>query len=123
MQPIMISNPSACAASAIASASVHPPVLSSLILTASYLPTSDDSDALACTLSSAQTLARMLNYSAANLMLEKAGPAAPYWEASAIAGVALLLALAVVGPMLRPDAEAGRDGSDARPAEAVVPRS
>ena len=35
MQPIMISNPSACAASAIASASVSPPVLSSLMLTAS----------------------------------------------------------------------------------------
>jgi DHA1 family tetracycline resistance protein-like MFS transporter len=75
------------------------------------------------TLASAQTLARMLNYSAANLMLEKAGAAAPYWEASAIAGIALLLALAVVGPMLRPDAGAGRDGSDARPAEVVAPRS
>ena len=35
MQPIMISKPSACAASAIASASVSPPVLSSLMLTAS----------------------------------------------------------------------------------------
>jgi len=54
MQPIMSVNPSRSASSAMLIASVNPPVLSSLMFTASYLPTSDDSDALAWTLSSAQ---------------------------------------------------------------------
>jgi MFS transporter, DHA1 family, tetracycline resistance protein len=46
-------------------------------------------------LSSAQTLARLVNYMAANLLLSRRGPAAPFWEAAAIALVALGLALSV----------------------------
>ena len=62
------------------------------------------------TLVSAQTLARMVNYLAANRLLERAGPAAPYFEAAVIAGVALLLAGYVLtrwigfGPVPRPGA-------------------
>jgi DHA1 family tetracycline resistance protein-like MFS transporter len=44
-------------------------------------------------LSSAQTLARMTNYMAANLILEHAGPSAPFWEATAITLIALALAV------------------------------
>jgi DHA1 family tetracycline resistance protein-like MFS transporter len=47
-------------------------------------------------LSSAQTLARMLNYLVANLLLARSSPSAPFWEACAIAVGALLLALAVL---------------------------
>jgi DHA1 family tetracycline resistance protein-like MFS transporter len=75
------------------------------------------------TLSSAQTLARMINYSVANLILAQAGPSGPYWEACAIAAVALVLALVVVEPMTRGWVEASQDGSDAHSAEAVAPRS
>jgi DHA1 family tetracycline resistance protein-like MFS transporter len=75
------------------------------------------------TLSSAQTAARMINYSVANLILAKAGPAAPYWEACAISTVALLLALVVVGPLDRDRVEADLGGTDALPTEAVAPRS
>lgn len=46
-------------------------------------------------LSSAQTFARLLNYVAANLLLSRSGPAAPFWEAAAIALVALGLAWSV----------------------------
>jgi DHA1 family tetracycline resistance protein-like MFS transporter len=73
------------------------------------------------TLSSAQTLSRLINYSAANLILEKAGPSAPYWEACAVVAVALLLATRVVGPLARSGVEAIRDDSDAHAAEAVAP--
>ncbi len=48
------------------------------------------------TLTSAQTLARLINYIVANRLLEKRGPSAPYWEASGIALAALLLALWVI---------------------------
>ena len=51
----MIPKPSRRAASASASASVRPPVLSSLMFTASYLPRSAGRLARSCTLSSAQT--------------------------------------------------------------------
>jgi DHA1 family tetracycline resistance protein-like MFS transporter len=74
------------------------------------------------TLSSAQTAARMINYSVANLILDRMGPAGPYWEACAIAAAALVLALVVVGPKDARRAEAERD-SDALPAEALSPRS
>jgi DHA1 family tetracycline resistance protein-like MFS transporter len=73
------------------------------------------------TLTSAQTLSRMINYSAANLLLARSGPAAPYWEGCAIATLALLLAVVVVGPMAHTAAD--RDTSDARSAEAVAPGS
>ena len=51
------------------------------------------------TLSSAQTLARMTNYLIANLLFKSGGPSAPFWEAAAIAAVALMLALIVLGRM------------------------
>jgi MFS transporter, DHA1 family, tetracycline resistance protein len=44
------------------------------------------------TLSSAQTLARMLSYSAANILFAALGPSAPFWEGTAIALAALALA-------------------------------
>jgi DHA1 family tetracycline resistance protein-like MFS transporter len=44
-------------------------------------------------LSSAQTLARMVSYSAANLLLGRVATAAPYWAAAGVD----LLALAVAG--------------------------
>ena len=58
-----------------------------------------DQGAVFGTLSSAQTLARMANYLLANYLLGLglSYTSAPYWEAAAIAGVALLLAVAVVG--------------------------
>lgn len=46
-------------------------------------------------LSSAQTLARMANYIVANLLLARQGPAAPFWEAAAIAAVGLGIAVTV----------------------------
>jgi DHA1 family tetracycline resistance protein-like MFS transporter len=49
-------------------------------------------------LSSAQTLARMANYLAANLLLARIGPAAPFWEAAAVASVALIVALSIMSP-------------------------
>jgi len=51
----MMVKPSRSASASIASASVSPPALSSLILTASYLPTRAASEARSCALSSAQT--------------------------------------------------------------------
>ena len=48
------------------------------------------------TLTSAQTLARMLNYLLANRLLGKSGPSAPYWEGAAVAALALGVALWVV---------------------------
>ena len=56
MQPTMMARSDAFAPrAAIASASVRPPALSSLMLTASYLPASAASEARSCALSSAQT--------------------------------------------------------------------
>ena len=75
------------------------------------------------TLSSAQTLSRMVSYTVANLILAKAGPAGPYWVACAIAAVALVFAIVVVGPMGKPEVDRDFDDSDAPSAEAVAPRS
>jgi DHA1 family tetracycline resistance protein-like MFS transporter len=75
------------------------------------------------TLSSALTLSRMVSYSVANLILASAGPAGPYWSACAIATVALVFALVVVGPMGKPEVDRDFDGSDAPSAEAVAPQS
>ncbi len=74
------------------------------------------------TFSSAQTVSRMVSYTVANLILVQAGPAGPYWAACAIAAVALVLAIVVVGPMGKP-VDRDFDDSDAPSAEAVVPRS
>lgn len=57
------------------------------------------------TLSSAQTLARMLNYLVANVILATGNPSAPFWEAAAIAGAALVVAVLLVG---NPPREVGR---------------
>ena len=73
------------------------------------------------TLSSAQTLSRMVSYTVANLILARAGPAGPYWVACAIAAVALALAIVVVGPMGKPEVDRDFDDSDAPSAEAVAP--
>jgi MFS transporter, DHA1 family, tetracycline resistance protein len=75
------------------------------------------------TLSSAQTLSRMVSYTVANLILAKVGAAGPYWVACGVAAVALLLAIAVVGPMGKPVVDRDFDDSDTASAEAVVPRS
>jgi DHA1 family tetracycline resistance protein-like MFS transporter len=48
------------------------------------------------TLSSAQTLARMVNYLLANWLLGRLGPASPFWEGAGVALLALLLSLAVI---------------------------
>ncbi len=45
------------------------------------------------TLTSAQTLARFINYLAANLLLGQVAASAPFWEAAIIAGLALALAV------------------------------
>ena len=68
MQPTMSVNPSRSASPAMTSASVKPPVLSSLMLTASYLPTSAGSETRPCTLSSAQIASgRAMRASASSL--------------------------------------------------------
>jgi DHA1 family tetracycline resistance protein-like MFS transporter len=70
--------------------------------------------------SSAQTLARMANYLAANLLLAHRGPSAPFWEAAAIASLAVLLALFVAAR--RPGAARSATDSQAEPASAAAPR-
>jgi DHA1 family tetracycline resistance protein-like MFS transporter len=52
-----------------------------------------DQGAVFGTLTSAQTLARMINYMIANLLLKYAGPAAPFLEGSSIAVAALAVAV------------------------------
>jgi DHA1 family tetracycline resistance protein-like MFS transporter len=47
-------------------------------------------------LSSAQTLARMLNYLIANVLPASGNPSAPFWEAAAIAVVALVCAVTLI---------------------------
>jgi DHA1 family tetracycline resistance protein-like MFS transporter len=47
-------------------------------------------------LTSAQTLARLINYVAANRLLDRIGLSAPFWEASIVAVVAFLFAVVVV---------------------------
>ncbi len=68
------------------------------------------------TLSSAQTLARMINYVVANLLLARRDPSAPFWEATAIA--VLALALAVVRVPRGLEAQSWSQGSET-PAEAI----
>jgi DHA1 family tetracycline resistance protein-like MFS transporter len=75
------------------------------------------------TYSSAQTLSRMISYTVANLVLARMGPAGPYWAACAIAAVALVLAIVVVGPMGKPEVDRDFDDSDRASAEVVAPRS
>jgi DHA1 family tetracycline resistance protein-like MFS transporter len=71
------------------------------------------------TLSSAQTLARMCNYLLANLLLARRNPSAPFWEATGIAVVALVLAVLLVPR----HAEArGLSEGSAASSEALAPR-
>lgn len=56
----------------------------------------DEQGAVFGTLTSAQTLARTVNYVVANRLLGRFGPAAPFWEGAVIATAALLLAAGVV---------------------------
>ena len=79
-----------------------------------------DQGAVFGTLSSAQTLARMANYLLANYLLGLglSYTSAPYWEAAAIAVVALLLALAVVGGV---GARGSRGLEDAEADQSALP--
>jgi DHA1 family tetracycline resistance protein-like MFS transporter len=74
------------------------------------------------TLASAQTVSRMINYTVANLVLARAGPAGPYWLACAIAVAALAFATVIVGPMGKAGQTADWNDRGAEPAEAVAPR-
>ena len=62
-----------------------------------------------------------MNYVLANLLLATRDPSAPFWEACAIAVVALLLALLVVPRFDGPDRPGAREGDETR-AEAATPR-
>ena len=57
------------------------------------------------TLNSAQTLARSMNYVIANVLLGRYGPSAPYFEASAVAVLGLIIALGVPRLAVRTDAD------------------
>jgi DHA1 family tetracycline resistance protein-like MFS transporter len=60
-----------------------------------------DQGAVFGTLTSAQTLARMINYMLANLLLKAVGPAAPFLEGSAIAVAALAVAVVAVSKVAK----------------------
>lgn len=65
------------------------------------------------TLTSAQTLARMINYVVANRLLGQAGPSAPFWEGAAIAALALVLAIGtIVGVIGRVPASRDEDEAE-----------
>jgi DHA1 family tetracycline resistance protein-like MFS transporter len=59
------------------------------------------------TLTSAQTLARMINYVVANYLLGRGAPSSPYWEGAAIAVVAWALAAWVIFGWIGLDVGAG----------------
>jgi DHA1 family tetracycline resistance protein-like MFS transporter len=59
------------------------------------------------TLSSAQTLARMVNYLLANLLFGRGNTAAPFWEAAVIALAALALAFVTLPAAERLATQAG----------------
>jgi DHA1 family tetracycline resistance protein-like MFS transporter len=61
------------------------------------------------TLSSAQTLARMINYVAANRLLGRLGAAAPFWEGAGVAALALLIAAWSLPTLARPSPEEAPD--------------
>ncbi len=67
--------------------------------------------------SSAQTLARMINHFAGNVLLGWVAASAPFWEAAAIAAVTLALAALTV----RPGAVDERSGPDLELAQATAP--
>jgi MFS transporter, DHA1 family, tetracycline resistance protein len=59
--------------------------------------------------SSSQTVARMINYLAANLLFGWFGPTAPFWEATAVAAATLTLAALTIGPGLVTESAQGID--------------
>lgn len=63
-------------------------------------------------LSSSQTLARMISYTTANLLLAKVGPSAPFWQGSAVLAVGLVLAI-VATRRLNREAEPSIRAADA----------
>ncbi len=67
--------------------------------------------------SSAQTLARMINHFAGNVLLGWVAPSAPFWEAAAIAAVAVLLAVLT----LRPSRVAKPSDADLELAQTAAP--
>ncbi len=72
-------------------------------------------------LSSAQTLARMVNYVFANLLLADIDPSAPFWEACAIAVVALVLAVLFVPRISGWTGPNARESVNARQAKVAAP--
>lgn len=74
------------------------PTLSGLI---SKVTPPSEQGAVFGTLSSAQTLARMLSYLVANALLDRVGPSAPYGVGCAIAAVALALAVLATSRVAR----------------------
>jgi len=68
------------------------PTVSGLL---SRLTPADEQGSVFGVLSMAQTVARLANYLAANLLLARFGPAAPFWEGAAIALLGLAIALVV----------------------------
>jgi DHA1 family tetracycline resistance protein-like MFS transporter len=85
----------------------------------SRLSPASEQGAIFGTLSSAQTAARMLNYMVGNVILERWGPATPYWEAGSIAIIALALATVAVKGVQSEPCEPPRD---ARSAEMAAQR-
>ncbi len=66
----------------------------------SRITPADEQGAVFGTLTSAQTLARTINYLVANRLLGQFGPAAPFWEGATIAAVALALAAGTIFGMV-----------------------
>ncbi len=84
------------------------PTVSGLI---SRITPASEQGAVFGTLSSAQTLARMVNYVLANLLFGRGSTAAPFWEAAAIALGALVLAGATL-PTVAKLSGSGAPGRD-----------
>ena len=72
------------------------------------------------TFSSAQTLARMANYLVAILLFGRGNTAAPFWEAAAIALVALALAVVALPAAARLAGRADREGREVPVASGAV---
>jgi DHA1 family tetracycline resistance protein-like MFS transporter len=89
------------------------PTLSGLL---SKVTPAGDQGAVFGTLSSAQTLARLISYLVANILYGRAGPSAPYWEAAAVALLALAVARAATRRAALAAAEEGAEHLEAEPA-------
>jgi DHA1 family tetracycline resistance protein-like MFS transporter len=74
-----------------------------------------DQGAVFGTLSSAQTLARMVGYSASNLAFARVGPSAAFLAGASVAGLALGVALGVARRAVAPGAEAQSPASSGPP--------